>query len=162
MTGPGFFPSQGRGRPDVLQGLPINEGINRYDPSRGKWVRVSRLSPSELVEGCNLIYFRNLLCTPCRIFDLKLPDLVASYACRCAIFMVTCGFYARLCLSRQARDAFTAFGVREAPTVYVAIASGGRVVREAYIVGNLSLSEFRSYVLRSFGIGRCGGRRRGS
>ncbi len=135
--------------------LPGTEGVHRFDPLRKDWERLQRLTPSELQEGCNFIYFRNVMCVPCRVFDLKFPDVLRAYSCRCSFFVVTCGFYGRLCMSRPAKEAFSAFKVKEGPTIYVALVRGGRPAREAVIVGNPSISELRSYLYKNLGLRAC-------
>ena len=135
--------------------LPAGEGIYRYVREGDRWQLLSRFTPEDLVEGCNFVYFRNIMCLPCRLFDLKFPDLVSAYSCRCTFTVVTCGFYKRLCISRAAKEAFSAFRVSEGPTLYVALVRGGRPQSEAILVGNPSLSELRSYLLRNLGIRTC-------
>ncbi|MGC9071712.1 MAG: hypothetical protein ACP5HK_03325 [Acidilobus sp.] len=135
--------------------LPMTEGVLRYDPGSGEWKRVSSLRRSELPEGYNMVYFRNLMCPSCLLLDLKFPDLVATYACTTTVTVVTCMWFTRLCLSRPARAAFVDFSVKESPTLYLARVVRGRAEKEAYIIGALSLAEYRSYIHRSLGMRPC-------
>ena len=138
-----------------MRGLPTSEGVYRYVKESDKWQLLAQFTVEDLVEGCNFVYFRNIMCLPCRLFDLKFPDVVSAYSCRCTFTVVTCGFYKRLCLSGAASRAFAAFGVTEGPTLYVAIVREGRPEREAVIVGNPSISELRSYLYKTLGIRAC-------
>lgn len=138
-----------------MRGLPDSEGVYRYVKERDAWQPLPSFTPKDLVEGCNFVYFRNLMCVPCRVFDLKFPDVVSSYSCRCTFTVVTCGFYKRLCMSRAAKEAFSAFRVSEGPTLYVAIVREGRPETEAIMVGNPSIAELRSYLYRTLRLRAC-------
>ena len=135
--------------------LPSREGITRFDPATGGWARLSELKKSGLAEGFNIVYFRNLMCSACRLLDIKFPDLVDMYSCRATITVVTCMWFSKLCLTHAAGRAFEEFKVRESPTIYAALVRGGSIVREAVIIGTLSLSEYRSYLAKAIGLRAC-------
>ena len=98
--------------------LPSREGIIRLDPATGSWARLSELKKSGLAEGFNIVYFRNLMCSACRLLDIKFPDLINMYSCRATITVVTCMWFSKLCLTHAARRAFEESKVRESPLLF--------------------------------------------
>jgi thiol-disulfide isomerase/thioredoxin len=135
--------------------IPTEDGVYLFEPGRG-WLKLATLlTPSSLKNGISMIYFKNNWCVPCRVLDLKMPDIIRMYSCKASLYVVTCKWFTSLCLDTVARRAFQAFKVTDSPTLWWAVVSGGRIVKEVRIAGVPSIAELRKYVSDNLGIGPC-------
>ncbi len=101
------------------------------------------------------MYFRNNWCASCAVFDLKVPDIVELYSCRASMFIISCTWFTSMCLDTAARRAFMAFKVKDSPTLIFVEVKDGAPVRELRVVGALSLSELKKYILANLHMQPC-------
>ncbi|ADL19226.1 hypothetical protein ASAC_0820 [Acidilobus saccharovorans 345-15] len=134
--------------------IPKAEGVYVYSKGKG-WSKAGCLSPSSLSDGLNLIYFRNNWCASCAVLDLKMPDIVEMYYCRATIYVVSCTWFTTMCLDTMARRAFQQFKIKDSPTLYWAVVSQGRLLKELRMIGVPSLSELKKYVASNLGVRPC-------
>lgn len=89
------------------------EGIYVY--RGGEWVKTDAL---EIPEGLSLIYFDNLKCPFCKVFDVVWDTLVEDPKLRGFNFIkVVCTFFENNCSNPASKRAFHEHGVDRSPMV---------------------------------------------
>ncbi len=93
----------------------LDEGVYKYES--GEWIRVS---VKELKGDTVIVYFDNIKCPFCRIFDPIWQSLAEDEDLSGIVFyIVMCTFFHKNCRSIEAKNLYIKYRVTKSPTVLI-------------------------------------------
>jgi len=125
-------------------------GIYVYDKDKGKWVLVETSGPPEFRKnGVYVIYFDNIRCPACRVYDIHwfpYVTLIGSSLKDVYFIIVLCEWFARRCRSEAASSTFKKYDIHASPTTVIVGVRDGNVIDKEKVEGVKTMDKLASMI----------------
>lgn len=126
--------------------LPNSDGVYVYE--HGMWRKILAEGPFvPEMEGVYAIYFRNLRCPGCSVFDDIWLKFVSLYSANANYVVIQCKNFFVECNDITASDSFIFYLVFETPQVIVVVVKDDIPIYIEREVGVLSMEKLKDFIL---------------
>jgi hypothetical protein len=132
-----------KGEEVKILGKDSPHDIYLYDPEKDVWrlllVNEDLWTPTD--DGLYVIYFDNIRCPACRIYDVYWYDFVKKRPHDAKYLIVLCSWFSLDCSSRAAARTFEEYGIHASPTTLFLCRKEGKTKFSKKYEGVLSTEE---------------------
>lgn len=126
--------------------LPSNDGVYIYELNKWRKIFIDGPFVPE-INGIYVIYFRNLKCPGCKIFDDIWTKFISFYSTNANYVIIQCKNFFIECNNITASDSFIFYLAFETPQIIVVVTENGIPIYIEREIGVLSIDRIKDFVL---------------